>query len=148
MQHLPRPGMNTMTYSFDMHRPVWTDSVRGELVADPVAYAETQPGRLTEAELDAAVASKSQRIPRHRPVTGTSRQGRVIHRAGDAQRPTEPLVSRLESMEDAGHGMVFMLCLSVLLVLPPALYFGVSWDDAMAWLAMVGETIVKIGVAL
>lgn len=98
-----------MPYSFDTHRPVWTDSVRGELVTDPVAYAETQPGKLTEADLDRAIAQKRRdtisaasqapRIPRHRPVTGTSRQGRVIHRAGDAQRHTEPLVSRLSPID-------------------------------------------------
>ena len=89
-----------MPYTYDTDRaPLWADSVRGELVADPVAYAETQPGRLTEAELDAAIASKSPRIPRHRPITGTSNQGRVIHRAGDAQRHTEPLVSRLSPID-------------------------------------------------
>lgn len=140
----------TMPYTFDMHRPVWVDSARGELVADPVAYAETQPGKLTESDLDRAIAQKRRdticaasqapRIPRHRPITGTSNQGRVIHREGDCA-PTEPLVSRLESIEDAGHTLVLLLCLAVLLVMVPALIFGVSWKDAIGWLAMIGGAL-------
>ena len=141
-----------MPYTYDTDRaPLWADSVRGELVADPMAYAETKPGKLTEAELDRAIAQKRRdticaasqapRIPRHRPVTGTSQQGRVIHRAGDVQRPTEPLVSRLEAIEDAGHTLVLLLCLAVLLVMVPALIFGVSWKDAIGWLAMIGGAL-------
>ena len=134
--------MSAMPYTYDTDRaPLWADSVRGELVADPVAYAETQPGRLTEAELDAAIASKSPRIPRHRPITGTSNQGRVIHRAGDVQRPTEPLVSRLEAIEDAGHSLIWLLCLAVLLVMVPALIFGVSWADLVSLLAAIGGAL-------
>ena len=138
----------TMPYTYDTDRaPLWADSVRGELVADPKAYAETKPGKLTEAELDRAIAQKRRdticatsqapRIPRHRPITGTSKQGRVMHREGDCA-PTEPLVSRLESIEDAGHTLVWLLCLAVLLVMVPALIFGVSWKDALGWLAMIG----------
>jgi len=141
-----------MPYTYDTDRaPLWADSARGELVTDPMAYAETKPGKLTEAELDRAIAQKRRdticaasqapRIPRHRPVTGTSRQGRVIHRAGDVQRPTEPLVSRLEAIEDAGHTLVLLLCLAVLLVMVPALIFGVSWKDAIGWLAMIGGAL-------
>lgn len=141
-----------MPYTFDMHRPVWVDSVRGELVEKPDAYAPTAPGKLTEVELEAAIADKQRqrdaiaaasqapRVPRHRPITGTSKQGRVVHREGDCA-PTEPLVSRLESIEEAGHTLVWLLCLAVLLVMVPALYFGVSWSDVMDWLAMIGGAL-------
>jgi len=141
----------TMPYTYDTDRaPLWADSVRGELVADPKAYAETKPGKLTEAELDRAIAQKRRdticatsqapRIPRHRPITGTSKQGRVMHREGDCA-PTEPLVSRLESIEDAGHTLVWLICLAVLLVMVPALIFGVSWKYALGWLAMIGGAL-------
>jgi len=83
-----------MPYTYDTDRaPLWADSVRGELVADPKAYAETKPGKLTEAELDRAIAQKRRdticatsqapRIPRstRRQVvphcTGSCQQGRA-----------------------------------------------------------------------
>ncbi len=112
-------------------------------VLDP-AFFDTQPAPMDAGQLrrdSIAAASQAPRIPRHRPVTGTSRQGRVVHRAGDAQRPTEPLVSRLESIEDAGHGMVWLLCLAVLLVMVHALIFGVSWADLVSLLAAIGGAL-------
>lgn len=135
-----------MAYSYDQHRPVWIDSARMDLDDQSDALrvmAETVPATLDDHPDhpwlgSVAAASQAPRIPRHRPVTGTSRQGRVIHRAGDAQRHTEPLVSRLEAIEDAGHGMVLMLCLAVLLVMVPALVIGVNWADVISLLAMIG----------
>ena len=134
-----------MPYTYDTDRaPLWADSARGELVTDPMAFSPTQPAPMDAGQLhrdSIAAASQAPRIPRHRPVTGTSRQGRVIHRDGDAQRPTEPLVSRLEAIEDAGHSLIWLLCLAVLLVMVPALIFGVSWKDAIGWLAMIGGAL-------
>lgn len=133
-----------MPYTYDTDRaPLWADSVRGELVADPMAFSQTQPAPMDAGQLrrdSIAAASQAPRIPRHRPITGTSNQGRVMHREGDCA-PTEPLVSRLESIEDAGHTLVFLLCLAVLLVMVPALIFGVSWKDAIGWLAMIGGAL-------
>lgn len=103
-------------------------------------FWDTEPVPMDAQELrrDAiAAASQAPRIPRHRPITGTSNQGRVMHREGDCA-PTEPLVSRLESIEDAGHTLVWLLCLAVLLVMVPALIFGVSLADAVSLLAAIG----------
>ena len=111
-------------------------------VLDP-AFFDTQPAPMDAAQLrrdSTAAASQAPRIPRHRPVTGTSRQGRVIHRAGD-RAPTEPLVSRLESIEDAGHSLIWLLCLAVLMVMVPALTFGVNWADVISLLAAIGGAL-------
>ncbi len=134
-----------MPYTYDTDRaPLWADSARGELVTDPMAFSPTQPAPMDAGQLrrdSIAAASQAPRIPRHRPVTGTSRQGRVIHRDGDAQRHTEPLVSRLEAIEDAGHSLIWLLCLAVLLVMVPALIFGVSWADLVRLLAAIGGAL-------
>ncbi len=134
-----------MPYTYDTDRaPLWADSARGELVTDPMAFSPTQPAPMDAGQLrrdSIAAASQAPRIPRHRPVTGTSRQGRVIHRDGDAQRHTEPLVSRLEAIEDAGHSLIWLLCLAVLLVMVPALIFGVSWADLVRLLAAIGGSL-------
>jgi hypothetical protein len=60
-----------------------------------------------------------------------------MHREGDCA-PTEPLVSRLEAIEDAGHGLVWLLCLAVLLVMVPALIFGLQWADVISLMAAIG----------
>ncbi len=137
-----------MPYTYDTDRaPLWVDSRRMELDEQAQSlrqFSPTQPAPMDAGQLrrDAiAAASQAPRVPRHRPVTGTSRQGRVIHRAGDAQRHTEPLVSRLEAIEDAGHGMVLMLCLAVLLVMVPALVIGVNWADVISLLAAIGGAL-------
>jgi hypothetical protein len=112
-------------------------------VLDP-AFFDTQPAPMDSAQLhrdSIAEAGQAPRIPRNRPIVGTSQQGRVIHRDGDAQRHTEPLVSRLEAIEDAGHSLIWLLCLAVLLVMVPALIFGVSWADLVRLLAAIGGAL-------
>lgn len=147
-------GANAMPYTYDTDRaPLWADSARGELVADPVAYAETQPGKLTESDLDRAIAQKRRdticaasqapRIPRvirrqaDPHCTGECRQGR--------DRCAAPQACLLPRMEPAGDdpvlSLVWLLCLSVILCLGAALWFRVEWSDVISWLAMIGGAL-------
>ena len=137
----------TMPYTYDTDRaPLWADSVRGELVADPKAYAETKPGKLTEAELDRAIAQKRRdticaasqapRIPRNRPIVGTSQQGRVIHRSGDIPQPTEPCMSELDWVR-FDRRVLYPVCVLALLACAAAV-FDVRWTDAVQLLAVIG----------
>ena len=50
----------TMPYTYDTDRaPLWADSVRGELVTDPMAFSPTQPAQMDAGQPDYAIASSS-----------------------------------------------------------------------------------------
>lgn len=133
-----------MGYSYDQHRPVFIDSARMDLddQSDALrAMAETVPATLDDHPDhpwlgSVAAASQAPRIPRHRPVTGTSRQGRVIHRDGDAQRHTEPCMSELDWVR-FDRRVLYPVCVLALLACAAAV-FDVRWTDAVQLLAVIG----------
>lgn len=107
-------------------------------VLDP-AFFDTQPAPMDAAQLrrdSIAADSQAPRIPRHRPVTGTSRQGRVIHRSGDIPQPTEPCMSELDWVR-FDRRVLYPVCVLALLACAAAV-FDVKWPDAMQLLAMIG----------
>lgn len=133
-----------MGYSYDQHRPVFIDSARMDLddQSDALrAMAETVPATLDDHPDhpwlgSVAAASQAPRIPRHRPVTGTSQQGRVIHRSGDIPQPTEPCMSELDWVR-FDRRVLYPVCVLALLACAAAV-FDVKWPDAMQLLAMIG----------
>lgn len=133
-----------MGYSYDQHRPVFIDSARMDLddQSDALrAMAETVPATLDDhPDLpwlgSVAAASQAPRIPRNRPIVGTSQQGRVIHRSGDIPQPTEPCMSELDWVR-FDRRVLYPVCVLALLACAAAV-FDVKWPDAMQLLAMIG----------
>lgn len=129
-----------MPYTYDTDRaPLWVDSARGELVTDPMAFSPTQPAPMDAGELrrDAiAAAAQAPRIPRNRPIVGTSQQGRVIHRAGDLPQPTEPVMTEMDWVR-FDHRVLYPVCVLALLACAAAV-FDVRWTDAVQLLAVIG----------
>lgn len=131
-----------MAYSYDQHRPVWVESARMDL--DDQAEALLSCAPTVPATLDdqpdhpwlgsVAAASQAPRIPRDRPIIGTSQQGRVIHREGDKMPPTDPILD----LEDLGHSLVLWISAPVLLAIVVALVAGVKWVDVVEFLALIG----------
>jgi hypothetical protein len=136
----------TMPYTYDTEStPLWADSVRGELVTDPVAYAETQPGKLTEADLDRAIAQKRRdticaasqapRIPRatRRQVvphcTGSCNQGRA-----PCSTPGDCLTSRLSPIDESReYGRLWWGVMTIISVIAVAFALaGCGGGDASA----------------
>lgn len=107
-------------------------------VLDP-AFFDTQPAPMDSAQLhrdSTAAASQAPRIPRNRPIVGTSQQGRVIRRAGDLPQPTEPCMSELDWVR-FDRRVLYPVCVLALLACAAAV-FDVKWPDAMQLLAMIG----------
>ena len=107
-------------------------------VLDP-AFFDTQPAPMDAGELrrDAiAAAAQAPRIPRNRPIVGTSQQGRVIHRSGDIPQPTEPCMSELDWVR-FDRRVLYPVCVLALLASAAAV-FDVRWTDAVQLLAMIG----------
>ncbi len=133
-----------MGYSYDQHRPVFIDSARMDLddQSDALrAMAETVPATLDDHPDhpwlgSVAAASQAPRIPRNRPIVGTSQQGRVIHRSGDIPQPTEPCMSELDWVR-FDRRVLYPVCVLALLACAAAV-FDVKWPDAMQLLAMIG----------
>lgn len=128
-----------MPYTYDTDRaPLWVDSARGELVTDPMAFSPTQPAPMDAGELrrDAIAAAQAPRIPRNRPIVGTSQQGRVIHRAGDLPQPTEPVMTEMDWVR-FDHRVLYPVCVLALLACAAAV-FDVRWTDAVQLLAVIG----------
>lgn len=133
-----------MGYSYDQHRPVFIDSARMDLddQSDALrAMAETVPATLDDHPDNpwlgsVAAASQAPRIPRNRPIVGTSQQGRVIHRSGDIPQPTEPCMSELDWVR-FDRRVLYPVCVLALLACAAAV-FDVKWPDAMQLLAMIG----------
>lgn len=134
-----------MAYSYDQHRPVWIDSARMDLddQSDALrAMAETVPATLDDQPHDrpwlgsVAAASQAPRIPRNRPIVGTSQQGRVIHRVGDIPQPTEPCMSELDWVR-FDRRVLYPVCVLALLASAAAV-FDVRWTDAVQLLAVIG----------
>lgn len=134
-----------MAYSYDQHRPVWIDSARMDLddQRDALrAMAETVPATLDDQPQErpwlgsVAAASQAPRIPRNRPIVGTSQQGRVTHRVGDVPQPTEPCMSELDWVR-FDRRVLYPVCVLALLACAAAV-FDVKWPDAMQLLAMIG----------
>lgn len=112
-----------MPYTYDTDRaPLWVDSRRMELDEQAQSlrqFSPTQPAPMDAGQLrrdTIRAASQAPRIPRHRPVTGTSRQGRVIHRSGDIPQPTEPCMSELDWVR-FDRRVLYPVCVLALLVL-------------------------------
>ena len=102
-------------------------------------FWDTEPVPMDAQELrrDAiAAASQAPRIPRNRPIVGTSQQGRVIHRSGDIPQPTEPCMSELDWVR-FDRRVLYPVCVLALLVCV-VVVFDVRWPDAMQLLAMIG----------
>lgn len=133
-----------MGYSYDQHRPVFIDSARMDLddQSDALrAMAETVPATLDDHPDhpwlgSVAAASQAPRIPRNRPIVGTSQQGRVIHRAGDLPQPTEPVMTEMDWVR-FDRRVLYPVCVLALLACAAAV-FDVKWPDAMQLLAMIG----------
>ena len=106
-------------------------------VLDP-AFFDTQPAPMDAGELrrDAIAAAQAPRIPRNRPIVGTSQQGRVIHRSGDIPQPTEPCMSELDWVR-FDRRVLYPVCVLALLACAAAV-FDVRWTDAVQLLAMIG----------
>ena len=107
-------------------------------VLDP-AFFDTQPAPMDSAQLhrdSIAAASQAPRIPRNRPIVGTSQQGRVIHRSGDIPQPTEPVMTEMDWVR-FDHRVLYPVCVLALLACAAAV-FDVKWPDAMQLLAMIG----------
>ena len=137
-----------MAYSYDQHRPVWIDSARMDLddQRDALrAMAETVPATLDDQPQErpwlgsVAAASQAPRIPRNRPIVGTSQQGRVVHHAGDIPQPTEPVMSELDWVR-FDHRVLYPVCVLALLASAAAV-FDVRWTDAVKLLSAVGDAI-------
>ena len=102
-------------------------------------FWDTEPVPMDAPELrrDAiAAASQAPRIPRNRPIVGTSQQGRVIHRSGDIPQPTEPVMTEMDWVR-FDHRVLYPVCVLALLACAAAV-FDVKWPDAMQLLAMIG----------
>lgn len=105
-------------------------------------FWDTEPVPMDAQELhrdSIAAASQAPRIPRHRPVTGTSRQGRVIHRSGDIPQPTEPCMSELDWVR-FDRRVLYPVCVLALLACAAAV-FDVRWTDAVQLLAVIGGAL-------
>lgn len=133
-----------MGYSYDQHRPVLIDSARMDLddQSDALrAMDETVPATLDDHPDhpwlgSVAAASQAPRIPRNRPIVGTSQQGRVIHRSGDIPQPTEPVMTEMDWVR-FDHRVLYPVCVLALLACAAAV-FDVRWTDAVQLLAMIG----------
>ncbi len=136
-----------MGYSYDQHRPVFIDSARMDLddQSDALrAMAETVPATLDDHPDhpwlgSVAAASQAPRIPRNRPIVGTSQQGRVIHRSGDILQPTEPCMSELDWVR-FDRRVLYPVCVLALLACAAAV-FDVRWTDAVQLLAVIGGAL-------
>ncbi len=107
-------------------------------VLDP-AFFDTQPAPMDAAQLrrdSIAADSQAPRIPRNRPIVGTSQQGRVIRRAGDLPQPTEPVMTEMDWVR-FDRRVLYPVCVLALLACAAAV-FDVKWPDAMQLLAMIG----------
>lgn len=105
-------------------------------------FWDTEPVPMDAQELrrDAiAAAAQAPRIPRNRPIVGTSQQGRVIHRSGDIPQPTEPCMSELDWVR-FDRRVLYPVCVLALLACAAAV-FDVKWPDAMQLLAMIGGAL-------
>ena len=132
-----------MPYTYDTDRaPLWVDSRRMELDEQAQSlrqFSPTQPVPMDAQELrrDAiAAAAQAPRIPRNRPIVGTSQQGRVIRRAGDLPQPTEPVMTEMDWVR-FDHRVLYPVCVLALLACAAAV-FDVRWTDAVQLLAMIG----------
>jgi hypothetical protein len=132
-----------MPYTYDTDRaPLWVDSRRMELDEQAQSlrqFSPTQPAPMDAGELrrDAiAAAAQAPRIPRNRPIVGTSQQGRVIRRAGDIPQPTEPVMTEMDWVR-FDRRVLYPVCVLALLACAAAV-FDVRWTDAMQLLAMIG----------
>jgi len=107
-------------------------------VFSPDFFWDTEPVPMDAGELrrDAIAAAQAPRIPRNRPIVGTSQQGRVIHRSGDIPQPTEPCMSELDWVR-FDRRVLYPVCVLALLACAAAV-FDVKWPDAMQLLAMIG----------
>jgi len=101
-------------------------------------FWDTEPVPMDAGELrrDAIAAAQAPRIPRNRPIVGTSQQGRVIHRAGDLPQPTEPVMTEMDWVR-FDHRVLYPVCVLALLACAAAV-FDVRWTDAVQLLAMIG----------
>lgn len=102
-------------------------------------FWDTEPVPMDAGELrrDAiAAAAQAPRIPRNRPIVGTSQQGRVIHRSGDIPQPTEPCMSELDWVR-FDRRVLYPVCVLALLACAAAV-FDVRWTDAVQLLAVIG----------
>lgn len=105
-------------------------------------FWDTEPATLDDQPHDrprlgsVAAASQAPRIPRNRPIVGTSQQGRVIHRVGDIPQPTEPCMSELDWVR-FDRRVLYPVCVLALLASAAAV-FDVRWTDAVQLLAVIG----------
>lgn len=132
-----------MPYTYDTDRaPLWVDSRRMELDEQAQSlrqFSPTQPVPMDAGDLrrDAiAAAAQAPRVPRNRPIVGTSQQGRVIRRAGDLPQPTEPVMTEMDWVR-FDHRVLYPVCVLALLACAAAV-FDVRWTDAVQLLAMIG----------
>ena len=132
-----------MPYTYDTDRaPLWVDSRRMELDEQAQSlrqFSPTQPAPMDAGELrrDAiAAAAQAPRIPRNRPIVGTSQQGRVIRRAGDIPQPTEPVMTEMDWVR-FDRRVLYPVCVLALLACAAAV-FDVRWTDAVQLLAVIG----------
>ena len=144
-----------MPYSYDTEpAPLWVDSRRRDLDDQAEALraaAPTRPAALEpqqpaapwlggdsgdQRRRDAIAAAQAPRIPRNRPIVGTSQQGRVIHRSGDIPQPTEPCMSELDWVR-FDRRVLYPVCVLALLACAAAV-FDVRWTDAVQLLAVIG----------
>jgi len=110
-------------------------------VLDP-AFFDTQPAPMDAAQLrrdSIAADSQAPRIPRNRPIVGTSQQGRVIRRSGDIPQPTEPCMSELDWVR-FDRRVLYPVCVLALLACAAAV-FDVRWTDAVQLLAVIGGAL-------
>lgn len=102
-------------------------------------FWDTEPVPMDAGELrrDAiAAAAQAPRIPRNRPIVGTSQQGRVTHRVGDVPQPTEPCMSELDWVR-FDRRVLYPVCVLAMLASAAAV-FDVRWTDAVQLLAVIG----------
>lgn len=125
-----------MPYTYDTDRaPLWRDTESGALINDPNPFLDTVP-----VDPSTMTATRAKMRGRASSCRGACSQGRRR-----CQTPCDCLVRRLEPVpqEPAGSGraLIWLLCLSILLVMVPALIFGVNWADVVSLLAAIGGAL-------
>lgn len=138
-----------MPYSYDTDRaPLEIDSRRMDLDDQAEALraaAQTHPMGLTPWLGDKSPAPRVPRLHRLAGVDLPACAGECQQGSGRCATPGDCLVRRLEPLpqEPAGNGraLIWLLCLAVLLVMVPALIFGVNWADLVSLLAAIGGAL-------
>lgn len=138
-----------MPYSYDTDRaPLEIDSRRMDLDDQAEALraaAQTHPMGLTPWLGDKSPAPRVPRLHRLAGVDLPACSGEGQQGSGRCASPTGCVVPRLEPIgggeQGNGRALIWLLCMAVLLVMVPALIFGVNWADLVSLLAAIGGAL-------